>query len=60
MSRENPKSSMCTVGDKREMSKNMNHLNEIGDLVTQDKEKVEVLTDLFASVLTGKSSSHML
>lgn len=31
---------------------------ESGDLVTQDMEKVEALSDFFASVFTGRSSSH--
>ena len=32
--------------------------NETGSLVTQDMEKAEVLNDFFASVFTGKYSSH--
>ncbi|GAB0186611.1 mitochondrial enolase superfamily member 1 [Grus japonensis] len=32
--------------------------NETGNVVTQDMEKAEVLNDFFASVFTGKYSSH--
>lgn len=31
---------------------------ETGDLVIRDTEKYDVLSELFASVFTGKSSSH--
>jgi len=31
---------------------------ETGNLVTREKEKTEVLNDFFASVFTGKGSSH--
>ena len=31
---------------------------ETGDLVMRDTEKAEVLNDFFASVFTGKGSSH--
>ncbi|GAB0194850.1 hypothetical protein GRJ2_001950300 [Grus japonensis] len=30
----------------------------MGDLITQDMEKAEVLSDIFASVFTSKGSSH--
>lgn len=31
---------------------------EMGDLVSQDMEKAEVLRDFFTSIFTGKCSSH--
>lgn len=30
----------------------------MGDLVTQNMEKAEILKDIFVSVFTGKCSSH--
>ncbi|KFW68190.1 hypothetical protein AS28_13777, partial [Pygoscelis adeliae] len=42
------------AGDKRKTRKNVGPLwNEMGDLVTRDTEKAEVLNDFFASVCTG-------
>ncbi|GAB0208687.1 mitochondrial enolase superfamily member 1 [Grus japonensis] len=47
------------VSDKRRTRENVGPLqNETGDLVTQDMEKAEVLSDFFASVFTSKGSSH--
>ncbi|KAK4814166.1 hypothetical protein QYF61_009984 [Mycteria americana] len=47
------------VGNKRKTRENVGPLwKEAGDLVTQDMEKAEVLNDFFASVFTGKCSSH--
>ncbi|GAB0207214.1 mitochondrial enolase superfamily member 1 [Grus japonensis] len=55
----NKKSFYRCVSDKRRMRENVGPLqNETGDLVTQDMEKAEVLNDFFASVFTGKGSSH--
>ncbi|PKU44848.1 hypothetical protein llap_4844 [Limosa lapponica baueri] len=31
---------------------------EMGDLITQDMEKAEILNDFFASIFTSKDSSH--
>ncbi|GAB0178261.1 cAMP-dependent protein kinase inhibitor alpha [Grus japonensis] len=57
--KDNKKSFYRYVSDKRRTRENMGPLqNETGDLVTQDMEKAEVLSDFFASVFTGKSLSH--
>ncbi|GAB0203586.1 mitochondrial enolase superfamily member 1 [Grus japonensis] len=57
--KDNKKSFYRYVSDKRRMRENMGPLrNETGDLVTQDMEKAEVLSDFFASVFTGKCLSH--
>ncbi|KFV07940.1 hypothetical protein N340_12902, partial [Tauraco erythrolophus] len=46
------------VSDKKKSRENVGPLRrEMGDLVTWDMEKAEVLNDFFASVFTGKSSS---
>ncbi|KAK4821892.1 hypothetical protein QYF61_004408 [Mycteria americana] len=55
----NKKSFYRYVGDKRKTRENVGPLQkETGDLVTQDMEQAEVLNDFFASVFTGKCSSH--
>jgi len=52
-------SSFCRyVSDKRKARKNVGPLwKEMGDLVTRNMEKTEILNDFFASVFAGKSSS---
>jgi len=55
----NKKSFYRYIGDKRKAKDNVGSLwKETGDLVTWDMEKAEVLNDFFASVFTGKCSSH--
>jgi len=47
------------VSDRRKTRENVGPLRkEAGDLVTQDVEKGEVLSDFFASVFNSKCSSH--
>ena len=55
----NKKSFHRYAGDKRKTRETVGPLQkETGDLVTWDMEKAEVLNDFFASVFTGKCSSH--
>lgn len=43
--------------DKRKTKQNVGSLlNEMGDLVTQDRKKVDILNTFFTSILTSKTS----
>jgi len=49
------------VSDRRQTRENVGPLRkEVGDLVTQDVEKAEVLNDFFASVFNSKCSGHIV
>lgn len=52
------KPSYSYLGDKRNRGNAGPLWREIGDLVTQNVEKTEVQSDLFASVFTSKCFSH--
>lgn len=55
----NKKSFCRSISDKRKTRENVNPLQkETGDLVRQDMEKAEVLTDFVALVFTSKCSSN--
>ncbi|GAB0209154.1 hypothetical protein GRJ2_003381100 [Grus japonensis] len=57
--KDNKKSFYRYVSDKRRTRENVGPLrNDTADLVTKDMEKAKVLNNFFASVFTGKRSSH--
>ncbi|PKU39793.1 rna-directed dna polymerase from mobile element jockey-like [Limosa lapponica baueri] len=57
--RGNKKSFCRYAGDKRKTRENVGPLwKEIGDLVIQNMEKAEVLTDFLVLIFTSKCSSH--
>ncbi|PKU37294.1 rna-directed dna polymerase from mobile element jockey-like [Limosa lapponica baueri] len=57
--KDNKKNFDRYVRDKGKTREDVGPLGkEMGDLVTQDMEKAEVLNDFFTSVFTGKGSNH--
>ncbi|KFV18186.1 hypothetical protein N340_03027, partial [Tauraco erythrolophus] len=58
--KNNTKSFCQYVSQKRKVKESMSLLmNKTGKLETTDEEKAEVLSNFFASVFTGKLSSHI-
>ena len=57
--KNNKKGFFRYIGQQRKMKETvLSVMSETGDLATTDMEKAEVLKKFFASVCTGKGSSH--